>query len=251
MSGLSRSSHALVTGGGRGIGRAIAASLAQAGATVTIMGRNLAVLNEVVAAGDAHHAISADVSDQAALNAAIADAAKRQPVDILVANAGAAESAPFVKSDAALFQRMMEVNFMGVVYATQAVLPEMVKRKNGRIVAVASTAGLKGYGYVSAYSAAKHAVIGLTKTAAAETARKGIRVNAICPAFADTPMLTESLAQPGRSQEEMVSRLVQTMPMRRAGTADEIVQAMLWICSAENSFMTGHALVVDGGLTAL
>ena len=128
MSRLS-GSHALVTGGGRGIGRAIAASLAQAGATVTIMGRNLAVLNEVVAAGDAHHAITADVSDQAALNAAIAEAATRQPIDILVANAGAAESAPFVKSDAALFQRMMDVNFMGVVYATQAVLPDMVKRK--------------------------------------------------------------------------------------------------------------------------
>ena len=117
MSGLPRSSHALVTGGGRGIGRAIAAALSRAGATVTVLGRNRATLDEAVAAGAAHFAVVADVADQAAVNAAIAEAAARQPIDILIANAGAAESAPFAKSDAALFQRMMDVNFMGVVHA--------------------------------------------------------------------------------------------------------------------------------------
>src|ERR1700704_4947240 len=145
MSGLPRSSHALVTGGGRGIGREIAATLALAGATVTVLGRNRATLDDAIASGAAHFA-------------GVADVAARQPIDMLIANAGIAESAPFEKSDAALFRRMMDVNFMGVVHAIQAVLPAMRDRRYGRIVAIASTAGLKGYAYVSAYSAAKHAV---------------------------------------------------------------------------------------------
>src|SRR4051794_2081723 len=150
MPTLSRSSHALVTGGGRGIGREIAATLSRAGATVTVLGRNRAALDAVVASGIAHFAELADVADQARLDSAVAEAAARQPIDILVANAGAAESAPFAKSDAALFRRMLEVNFFGVVHATRAVLPSMTARRRGRIVAIASTAGLKGYPYVTA-----------------------------------------------------------------------------------------------------
>src|SRR5665811_2149398 len=128
MSGLSLSQHAVVTGGGRGIGREIAAALTRAGVIVTVLGRNRAILDQTVAAGAAHFAVVADVADQAAVAAAIAEAATRQPVDILIANAGAAESAPFAKSDAALFRRMLDVNFMGVVYAIQAVLPAMKDR---------------------------------------------------------------------------------------------------------------------------
>src|SRR5882757_4965046 len=176
MSGLPHSPHALVTGGGRGIGRAIAARLAAAGATVTVLGRQRAALDETVAAGQGHFADVADVADKAAVSAAIARAAARQPIDILVANAGIAESAPFAKSDAALFQRMMDVNFMGVVHSIQAALPTMKDRPHGRIIAVASTAGLKGYAYVSAYSAAKHAVIGLVRSLALETAKSGVTV---------------------------------------------------------------------------
>src|ERR1700736_4670733 len=130
MSGLPRSSHALVTGGGRGIGRAIAAELSRAGATVTVLGRKRATLDDVVADGLARAAVVADVADQAAVNAAIAEAAARQPIDMLIANAGAAVSAPFAKSDAALFRAMMDVNFMGVVYAAQAVLPAMKQRRH-------------------------------------------------------------------------------------------------------------------------
>src|SRR5712671_3097892 len=189
MSGLSRSTHALVTGGGRGIGREIAAALSRSGVTVTVLGRNRAALDEVVAAGFAHAAVVADVADQAAVNAAMVEAVARQPIDILVANAGAAESAPFAKSDAALFRRMMDINFMGVVHATQAVLPSMKARGRGRIVAVASTAGLKGYAYVSAYAAAKHAVIGLVRSLALELAATGVTVDAVCPGFTDTDLL--------------------------------------------------------------
>src|SRR5258708_3629562 len=172
MSGLPRSSHALVTGGGRGIGRAIASALVQAGATGTVIGRNRKTLDDAVAAGAAHFAAVADVANQAAVSAAIMEAARRQPIDILVANAGIAESAPFGKSDAALFRRMMDVNFMGVVHAAQAVLPSMKDRPYGRIVAVASTAGLKGYAYVSAHIGAKHAGLGLGRPLALALANK-------------------------------------------------------------------------------
>ena len=141
MSGLPHSSHALVTGGGRGIGRAIAAALAGAGATVTVLGRSREALDEAVNVGAAHFAAVADVSDEAALRSAIVRAAARQPIDILIANAGSAESAPFAKSDDALFARMMDVNFMGVVHAVRAVLPGMKDRSYGRVVAIASTAG--------------------------------------------------------------------------------------------------------------
>ena len=250
MSDLS-GSHALVTGGGRGIGRAIAASLRQAGATVTILGRNLATLNEVVAAGNAHHAIAADVSNQAGLAAAIAQAAARQPIDILVANAGAAESAPFGRSDAALFQRMMDVNFMGVVHAAQGVLPGMVANKRGRIVAIASTAGLKGYGYVTAYAAAKHAVIGLVRSLALEVASKGVTVNAVCPGFTETDLLEGSIdniiSKTGRTREQAVAELARHNPQGRLVTPAEVADAVLYLCGAGASAVTGQSLVVAGG----
>ena len=251
MSGLSRSSHALVTRGGRGIGRAIAAALAKAGATVTIMGRNRAVLDEVVAAGDAHYAVAADVSDQAAMQAVISDAAKRQPIDILVANAGAAESAPFLKSDAALFQRMMDVNFMGVVHATHAVLPDMVARKSGRIIAVASTAGLKGYGYVSAYVAAKHAVVGLVRSLALEVATKNVTVNAVCPGFTETDLLEGSIdnimSKTGRTREQAIAELAKHNPQGRLVKPEEVADAVLWLCGTGAGSITGQSIAVAGG----
>jgi 3-hydroxybutyrate dehydrogenase len=172
MSGLPRSLHALVTGGGRGIGREIASVLAHAGATVTVLGRDRATLDDAVAAGAAHFAAWPMSRIRPPSVPRLREAAARQPIDILIANAGIAESAPFAKSDAALFRRMMDVNFMGVVYSIQAVLPSMKERRYGRIVAVASTAGLKGYAYVSAYSAAKHAVVGLVRSLALELATR-------------------------------------------------------------------------------
>jgi NAD(P)-dependent dehydrogenase (short-subunit alcohol dehydrogenase family) len=251
MSGLSRSSHALVTGGGRGIGRAIAAALTRAGATVTILGRHRATLDEVVAAGHAHHAVVADVADQGSVSSAITEAAKRQPIDILIANAGAAASAPFVKSDAALFRQMMDVNFMGVVHAVQAVLPAMKQNRRGRVVAIASTAGLKGYAYVSAYSAAKHAVVGLVRSLALEMATSGVTVNAICPGFTDTDLIAGSIdniiTKTGRSREAALAELGRHNPQGRLVTPEEVADAVLWLCGEGASSITGQAIAVAGG----
>jgi 3-hydroxybutyrate dehydrogenase len=251
LSGLPHSSHALVTGGGRGIGRETAAALVRAGATVTIVGRDRAAMDEATAAGAAHFIEVADVVDQFAVGAAIAAAAARQPIDILIANAGAAESAPFAKSDDALFRRMMDVNFMGVVHAIQAVLPGMKNRPYGRIIAIASTAGLKGYPYVSAYGAAKHAVVGLVRSLALEIANTPVTVNAVCPGFTDTDLVARSIEgvmkKTGRSREEALAELARYNPQGRLVSPAEVADTVLWLCGEKASAITGQAITVAGG----
>lgn len=244
--------HALVTGGGRGIGRAIAASLSEAGATVTVLGRTEAPLKEAVAAGHAQGYVIADVTDEAAVGAATKSAEDTHgPVDILVANAGNAESAPFMKGDAEIFRRMFDLNVVGVVHTTRAVLGGMVKRKFGRVVVNASVAGLKGYAYVSAYCAAKHAAVGLVRALAQETVKTGVTVNAVCPGFTDTDMVAKSLdnitAKTGRTREEALAGMLKDEPLGRLITPEEVAAAVLFLCSPGASAITGTTLAVAGG----
>lgn len=240
--------HALVTGGSRGIGRAVASALAGAGATVTVTGRNGPALEAVVAAGEAHAVAVADVTDPDALKGALSGLAG---VDILIANAGEALSKPFGKTVAADFSAMLAVNLLGVVNAAQAVLPRMTERGFGRIVAVASTAGLKGYPYVTAYCAAKHAVVGLMRSLAIELARTGVTANAVCPGFTDTDLVTTSLdrivSKTGRSREDALAELTRHNPQGRLVQPREVADAVLWLCGDAARSVTGQAIAVAGG----
>jgi 3-hydroxybutyrate dehydrogenase len=244
--------HAVVTGGGRGIGRAVAAALAGTGAAVTVIGRHEQPLAEAVRAGHAKTYLVADVTDRPALLGALRQhAARHGAIDILVANAGGAESSPFGKTDPEQFRRMFELNVMGVVHAAQAVLAEMIGRGFGRIVAVASTAGLKGYPYVSAYCAAKHAVVGLVRALALETATTGVTVNAVCPGYTDTDLVKQSIARitakTGRSADETLAGMLEQNPLGRLVTPEEVAAAVLFLCSPAAAAITGTTLAVAGG----
>ena len=244
--------HALVTGGGRGIGRSVAVALTTAGASVTVAGRNRVPLQDAVERGDAAGYFIADVISADALADGIAQAtAARGPIDILVANAGGAESAPFAKSDDAVFRRMLDLNLMGVVHAVHAVIGGMSARGFGRIVAVASTAGVKGYPYVSAYCAAKHAVIGLVRALAVEVATTGVTVNAVCPGFTETDLVRANIdkvaAKTKRSEQAVLAEFVKHNPLGRLIAPEEVAAAVSFLCSPAASGITGTTLTVAGG----
>jgi len=245
--------HALVTGGGRGIGAAIARALVARGQRVTVLGRRLDVVQALAAEDPAHfHAVAADVADAPQVAQALADARARfGPVDVLVNNAGQAESAPFMKMNAALWQRMLDVNLTGTMVCTQAVLPGMLEAGWGRIVNVASTAGQVGYAYVAAYCAAKHGVIGLTRSLALELAAKGVTVNAVCPGYTETDIVRESIervvAKTGRSADEARAEFVKSNPQGRLVRPDEVADAVAWLCGEGAGAVTGQSVSVAGG----
>ncbi|MCR0982094.1 SDR family NAD(P)-dependent oxidoreductase [Roseomonas populi] len=240
--------HAMVTGGGTGIGLAVAAALTTAGARVTVLGRRDAPLRAAVAAGKAAGFEVADVTAEGAMAAAVARVGTPA---ILVNAAGAAESAPFLKTDDALWERMLRVNLLGAVSSTRAALPGMLAGGRGRVVNIASTAAMRGYPYVSAYVASKHAVLGLTRALALEVATKGVTVNAVCPGFTETDIVAESVARivakTGRSEAEARAELAKHNPQGRLVQPEEVAAAVLFLCSDAASAVNGRALAVDGG----
>lgn len=246
--------HALVTGASRGIGLAIAQRLLDEGARVTLLGRQLSAVSEAAAklsAGGAF-AVAADVSNGDQMRAAVEVAGDRfGPVDILINNAGQAASAPMHKMDDALWDAMLSVNLTGTYNGIRHVLPSMLARDFGRIVNIASTAGLKGYPYVAAYSAAKHGVIGLTRSVALEVAGRNITVNAVCPGYTDTDIVRQTIsniqAKTGRSEGEAIAVLVDQNPQRRLIRCEEVANAVAWLCLPGSESITGQSIAVAGG----
>jgi NAD(P)-dependent dehydrogenase (short-subunit alcohol dehydrogenase family) len=244
--------HALVTGGGTGVGAAIALALARAGARVTIAGRRKEPLERTAGQHARMRWVIGDVSDARSVIAMFAEASDAHgPADIVVANAGAAMSKPFLKMDANDLRSMLDVNLAGVFHVWQAALQPMLDGGWGRLIAIASTAGLKGYAYVSGYCAAKHGVIGLTRALALETAKTSVTVNAVCPGYTQTPMLEQTvdniMRKTGRSRAEAEAALKASNPQGRFVQPEEVAQTVLWLCSAGAASVTGQAISVSGG----
>lgn len=245
--------HAVVTGGGQGIGAAIARLLVGQGANVTVLGRKLEAVQALAAEQpERMHAVSADVTDADQVQAAFASARQRfGPIAILINNAGQASSAAFLKTDLALWNQMLAVNLTGTMLCTQAAVPDMLQAKWGRVVNVASTAGLAGYAYVAAYCAAKHGVVGLTRALALEFAKKGMTVNAVCPGYTETDIVRNSIAnvmaKTGRTEEQARAEFTAGNPQGRLVQVDEVADAVAWLCGPAASAITGQSIAVCGG----
>jgi len=244
--------HAVVTGGGSGVGQATALTLANQGATVTIVGRRAEALDQVA---EQHRAITghvADVTDRPSLERALHTArADAGPIDIMVASAGISTSKPFHRLTTDDVNSLMSVNLLGVFNAFQIAYDDVRKRDYGRLIAVASTAGLTGYAYVSHYCASKHAVVGMVRALAQEAASTSTTVNTVCPSYVDTPMTSRTIdnivAQTGMDRHDALGALTASNPQGRLITPDEVAASIAWLCSDAAASVNGQAIALDGG----
>jgi len=255
-SGALQGRHELVTGGGRGIGASIVRSLVSHGARVSMLGRTAATLEalaaELKSSGAKTFCATADVSKRESVDAAFAAARTLfGPIEILINNAGQAVSGPITKRDDVLWERLLAINLSGTYFGMQAALPDMLQGGFGRIVNIASTAGLTGYPYVAAYCAAKHGVIGLTRAVAREVATRNITVNAVCPGYTDTDLVRDAAAKisavTGRKLEDAVQAMTKSNPQGRLVQPGEVANAVAWLCMPGSESVTGQSIVVAGG----
>ncbi len=246
----------MITGGGTGIGAAIAEALGSSGVRLSIAGRRRAQLEATAARVPGTCVIEADVTRETDCTAMIEAAhAAHGPLDVVIANAGAAESGPVGRIELDHWQRMLDVNLTGAFLTVRAALPDLMRSTSSddgrRIVFVSSTAGLKGYPYVAAYCAAKHGVVGLARAMAVELARTGVTVNAVCPGFTETPLLDASIAnivaKSGRSAEDARATLTAGNPQGRFVKPEEVAASVLWLCSRASASVTGQAISISGG----
>tara|TARA_B100000686_G_scaffold338971_1_gene412287 strand:- start:377 stop:1210 length:834 start_codon:yes stop_codon:yes gene_type:complete len=249
--------HALITGANRGIGAAISDTLARMGANLTLLGRNKPELRKKTDFLQKKHRISvnfeiADITEMKTVYDAVKTSVSvNGPISILVNNAGIAKSAPFKKMKQKFWDEILQVNLTGTFICSQAVLPEMLEAKYGRIINISSTAGLTGYGYVTAYSAAKHGVIGLTRSLALEVSKSGITVNAVCPGYTETDLVKQTIKniveKTGRTEEHARAELTASNPMGRLVQPSEVAETVAWLALPSSSAITGQAIPVAGG----
>ena len=247
-------SHALITGAGSGIGSAIAMAFAASGAKVSLLGRNPTALQAVCSAIGTGLAVVADVTVEDEMARAIDQATLAHgPLDILINNAGAVTSAPFTKITSKVWNDTIAVNLTGAFYGCRHVLAAMLARRNGRIVNIASTAGLKGYPNVAAYCAAKHGLVGLTRALAIEAAGHGVTVNAVCPGYSDAPLVARSARRIGAKAAGTTPDARETLPdaspPRRPIEPRQVADAVIWLCRPEAAAITGQCIVVGGEVT--
>lgn len=242
--------HAVVTGGGSGIGLAITNALVAKGATVTIMGRTKERLDNVAAGNDRINAVAIDVTDANSVKIAFAKATKIAPIDILVNNAGMAMAAPFHKTSFEDWQRTLAVNLTSVYLTISACLELLNKSDHGRIINIASIAGLEGAAYTTAYSASKHGVIGLTKSLALELDKVNTTINAICPSFVNTDIVEQAIInimeKTGRTRDEALEGILETAGQSRLIEPEEVAAEVLILCAPEADSINGAAIVIDG-----
>lgn len=243
--------RAVITGGGTGIGLACARALAANGAHVILMGRDLKRLQDAASTIPGAEAIQLDVTDAASVEAAFAQASAGGVIDILVNNAGIVGAGAFHRTTMEEWQHIQAVNVEGLVRCTQAVLPGMSKVPYGRVVNIASIAGLRGGAYIAPYVASKHAVVGLTKSLSLEYAKSHITINSVCPGYVETAIVDNSvaniMAKTGRSREDALSELTKTNPQGRLIQPEEVAEAVSWLCSPLSGSVSGQAITISGG----